>query len=185
MKFEVREYVYLSNSTLTLCIVNVKWNILTLLYHFIFVFFTLSSDFLLYHCTYLLTVQSGVYFRIPCIYGRDTFCSKTKTWYETLYRTVILFWNIRCPILRTHLERSTANKIKPPQILDHSTNELYSRCFRDYGIVAICWERAVPFPLVLFLFNCRLNCRCPFSVWCLGRIWNSIVSVLVIAILSN
>ena len=37
--------------------------------------------------------------------------------------------------------------------------------------MAICWERAVPlaFHLCYFYFWCRLGCRCPFPVWCLGQ----------------
>ena len=33
------------------------------------------------------------------------------------------------------------------------------------------------FSLVLVLFYCRLSCTRPFPIWCLGRVWNSIVSV--------
>ena len=45
--------------------------------------------------------------------------------------------------------------------------------------MAICWERAIPlsFHLCCFYFSARLNCRCPFPVWCLGQDVESIVSV--------
>ena len=39
------------------------------------------------------------------------------------------------------------------------------------------------FPILLFLFYANLMCS--FRVWCLGRMWNSLASVLIIASLST
>ena len=36
------------------------------------------------------------------------------------------------------------------------------------------------FPILLFLFYANLMCS--FRVWCLGRMWNSIASVLILVI---
>ena len=37
------------------------------------------------------------------------------------------------------------------------------------------------FPILLFLFYATGNLMCSFRVWSLGRMWNSIASVLIIA----
>ena len=46
------------------------------------------------------------------------------------------------------------------------------------ALVAICLKGFVLLAFRLCCFPlCRLNCLCWFPVWCLGRMWNSIVSI--------
>ena len=53
--------------------------------------------------------------------------------------------------------------------------------------MTICWERAVPlaFLLCCFNFSAVFSCTSPFPMWCLGRMWNSIVRFLIFPFLST